>query len=96
MKQSSGDSCDGNALVLSSGGAGRSLVVLLVHSLFQLFLYVVLCVVELADTTAQTAHEFRDLATAKQHQDCQDDQEPLASARHRNQKIAKHNKRSLM
>jgi len=81
-------------LLLRRSGAGASrLVVLFVHAVFQFFLYVVLGIVELADTATQTAHELGDLTTAKQYQHCQDDQEPLTSTRHRNQKIGKHNQR---
>jgi len=81
-------------LLLRRSGAGASrLVVLLVHAVFQFFLYIILGIIELTDTATQTAHELGDLTAAEKYKHRQDDQEPLTSTRHRNQKIGKHNQR---
>jgi hypothetical protein len=50
--------------LLLSSRAGR-FCVLLGHSIFEFLLDVVFCVIELTDTTAQSTHELRDLASAK-------------------------------
>ena len=69
-----------------AGGAYRFGLLWFVHPLFQFILYIVLGIVELTDTAAQSTHEFGYLTSAEHYEHCNNDQEPLTSAGHRQQK----------
>lgn len=58
------------------------MAVFFADAFFNLSFYIALGIVELTYATTQSAHELRDLTTAKEDQHSKNDQDPLGAAGH--------------